>query len=145
MLYQSVWNSNDDFPGKLTENQYPKAAAAIAPAHLGNDLEPLLSMFTVWFNGVGSYSLGCVAFKVPSQQKRSKHCVHARGTLVFVRSRLRARIAQATHVGQDSSRVPLAMFATLKPFKMMASRCESLVESWNVEMLLNVTYGEFGM
>ncbi len=28
VLYQSVWNSNDDFPGKLTENQYPKAATA---------------------------------------------------------------------------------------------------------------------
>jgi beta-mannanase len=28
VLYQSVWNSNDDFPGKLTDNQYPRAAAA---------------------------------------------------------------------------------------------------------------------
>lgn len=28
VLYQSVWNSNDDFPGKLTDNQYPKAAIA---------------------------------------------------------------------------------------------------------------------
>lgn len=28
VLYQSVWNSNDDFPGKLTENQYPQAATA---------------------------------------------------------------------------------------------------------------------
>jgi hypothetical protein len=28
VLYQSVWNSNDDFPGKLTDDQYPRAAAA---------------------------------------------------------------------------------------------------------------------
>jgi Glycosyl hydrolase family 26 len=28
VLYQSVWNSNDAFPGKLTDHQYPKAAAA---------------------------------------------------------------------------------------------------------------------
>jgi len=28
VLYQSVWNSNDAFPGKLTDNQYPKAALA---------------------------------------------------------------------------------------------------------------------
>ena len=28
VLYQSVWNSNDAFPGKLTDNQYPRAAAA---------------------------------------------------------------------------------------------------------------------
>jgi beta-mannanase len=28
VLYQSVWNSNDAFPGKLTDNQYPNAAAA---------------------------------------------------------------------------------------------------------------------
>lgn len=28
VLYQSVWNSNDAFPGKLTDNQYPKAASA---------------------------------------------------------------------------------------------------------------------
>ena len=28
VLYQSVWNSNDAFPGKLTDNQYPDAAAA---------------------------------------------------------------------------------------------------------------------
>ena len=28
VLYQSVWNSNDDFPGKLTDGQYPRAASA---------------------------------------------------------------------------------------------------------------------
>jgi hypothetical protein len=28
VLYQSVWNSNDAFPGKLTDHQYPKAAGA---------------------------------------------------------------------------------------------------------------------
>jgi len=27
VLYQSVWNSNDAFPGKLSDNQYPQAAA----------------------------------------------------------------------------------------------------------------------
>ena len=32
VLYQSVWNSNDAFPGKLTDNQYPKAAAAYIKA-----------------------------------------------------------------------------------------------------------------
>jgi hypothetical protein len=28
VLYQRVWNSNDAFPGKLTDDQYPRAAAA---------------------------------------------------------------------------------------------------------------------
>jgi Glycosyl hydrolase family 26 len=28
VLYQSVWNSNDAFPGKLTDQQYPEAASA---------------------------------------------------------------------------------------------------------------------
>lgn len=28
VVYQSVWNSNDDFRGKLTDDQYPRAAAA---------------------------------------------------------------------------------------------------------------------
>jgi hypothetical protein len=28
VLYQSVWNSNAAFPGKLSDNQYPRAAAA---------------------------------------------------------------------------------------------------------------------
>jgi hypothetical protein len=28
VLYQSVWNSNDAFPGKLSDSQYPDAAAA---------------------------------------------------------------------------------------------------------------------
>jgi hypothetical protein len=28
VLYQSVWNSNDAFPGKLSDQQYPRAAAA---------------------------------------------------------------------------------------------------------------------
>lgn len=28
VVYQSVWNSNDAFPGKLTDNQYPSVAAA---------------------------------------------------------------------------------------------------------------------
>ncbi|MBR1279661.1 glycoside hydrolase family 26 protein [Bradyrhizobium sp. AUGA SZCCT0283] len=28
VLYQGVWNSNDAFPGKLTDRQYPEAAAA---------------------------------------------------------------------------------------------------------------------
>ncbi|MGJ4951799.1 glycosyl hydrolase [Bradyrhizobium sp. HKCCYLS20291] len=28
VLYQSVWNSNDAFPGKLSDGQYPAAAAA---------------------------------------------------------------------------------------------------------------------
>jgi len=28
VLYQSVWNSNDAFPGKLTDHQYPEAASA---------------------------------------------------------------------------------------------------------------------
>ncbi|WP_407158547.1 glycoside hydrolase family 26 protein [Bradyrhizobium sp. STM 3557] len=28
VLYQSVWNSNDAFPGKLSDGQYPDAAAA---------------------------------------------------------------------------------------------------------------------
>lgn len=27
VLYQSVWNSNDAFPGKLSDNQYPQAGA----------------------------------------------------------------------------------------------------------------------
>lgn len=35
VLYQSVWNSNDAFPGKLTDNQYPKAAAAYVKAFGG--------------------------------------------------------------------------------------------------------------
>jgi hypothetical protein len=28
VLYQSIWNSNDAFPGKLSKNQYPQASAA---------------------------------------------------------------------------------------------------------------------
>ena len=35
VLYQSVWDSNDAFPGKLTDNQYPKAAAAYIEAFGG--------------------------------------------------------------------------------------------------------------
>ena len=35
VLYQSVWNSNDAFPGKLTDNQYPNAAAAYVKAFGG--------------------------------------------------------------------------------------------------------------
>ena len=32
VLYQSVWNSNDAFPGKLSDQQYPSAAAAYVSA-----------------------------------------------------------------------------------------------------------------
>ncbi|MGJ4931209.1 glycoside hydrolase family 26 protein [Bradyrhizobium sp. HKCCYLS2038] len=32
VLYQSVWNSNDAFPGKLSDGQYPAAAAAYIKA-----------------------------------------------------------------------------------------------------------------
>ena len=32
VLYQSVWNSNDAFPGKLTDHQYPEAASAYISA-----------------------------------------------------------------------------------------------------------------
>jgi hypothetical protein len=32
VLYQSLWNSDADFPGKLTEGQYPQAAAAYIEA-----------------------------------------------------------------------------------------------------------------
>lgn len=32
VLYQNVWNSNDAFPGKLSDGQYPNAAAAYVAA-----------------------------------------------------------------------------------------------------------------
>ena len=75
-----------------------------------------------WRAVSGSYGAGVELLVDPSQQNFSKHELQASGTVVFVLSNERLRIAQPTQVDHSESRVELAIVTMSAPFVMMALR-----------------------
>jgi hypothetical protein len=81
-------------------------------------LGPSLLAIICWGSNIG----GNVEFVVPFQQYLLKQSTQAAGTVVPVRSKLRANTAQPTQTGHFLSTVPFPMVATLYPLRINWSR-----------------------